>query len=326
MPVKKSIKHLAGVGLAFALFAATFALSVIAVSRLGTVTNDKGGGRGSLGPFENLNCTFTQGFWKNRPEARPDNGTVVIGTGNYTSEEVTELMRTPASEQHRVVSHLIAALFNIASGTSSTAEVDTTISALDASIGKRNLLFVDLRTVVSVVVLNAFSEILADYNEGVTGPGKCDDDDDCPPCPTETETGTSTFTCPTEVTCTNALSVCDFQPPKADRLKVEFCNGNDTTFFVSWIPAGTVVNGTVWTATFNVTRFGDFVETLVSGPFELEYRFQRPIGDFNSSATEFAVEVVASVQGCTGSGPVTKKGPIDLLEPFEQLAKAIRGQ
>lgn len=302
------------------LVVSLFAVAVTMLGVQAAVQKNRFSKGGSLGPFSNLDCSFSQGFWKNHEGARPDGGDLTLGDLTYTSAQITLIMKTPASIQRRVVSQMIAAMYNIASGSSSTQDVDSSIAGLHDLVGSTNLTTDPIGG--SSEILQVHNDVLSAYNEGDTGPGACDDKG-CPVCPTGTlgtfDTGTCPETCPTTVTCDNVLTKCDFQAA-SPKVRVKIC---DFVVEVKWTPTGTVVAGTTWNVTFATFRFGAPVKSdglfpLVRGPFALEYEASIGLASLNKTATEMFVVVQSFVPGCP-DGPIFSKGPIDLIEPLGRL-------
>jgi cysteine-rich repeat protein len=125
-------------------------------------------------------CTFTQGYWKNHPEAWPV-ASLKLGTVTYTKDQLIAILKTPVKGNGLIqLSHqLIAAKLNIAAG-AADADIKVTIEAADKLIGALVIGEAELDT-------NKTSELngkLDAFNNGNIGPGHCDgggddDGDDC---------------------------------------------------------------------------------------------------------------------------------------------------
>jgi uncharacterized repeat protein (TIGR01451 family) len=120
-------------------------------------------------------CTFTQGFWKTHPEAWPVSS-LTLGTVSYTSDELEAIFNEPVAGNGLIsLAHqLIAAKLNVASGADPTA-ISQAIADADAMIdglvvppvGSGSLAPGDTSDLV---------DSLTDFNEGLTGPGHCDEE------------------------------------------------------------------------------------------------------------------------------------------------------
>jgi cysteine-rich repeat protein len=82
-------------------------------------------------------CVFTQGYWKNHPDAWPVTS-LQLGTVTYTQAELLAIFDTPVRGNGLIsLAHqLIAAKLNIAAGGPSSG-ISATIAAADALIGGR---------------------------------------------------------------------------------------------------------------------------------------------------------------------------------------------
>ncbi len=121
-------------------------------------------------------CTFTQGFWKNHPEVWPVSS-LTLGTVSYTDVQLGEIFDQPVAGNGLIsLAHqLIAAKLNIASGADPTAisqaivDADALIDGLVVPpVGSGFLSPDDTSDLV---------DALTDFNEGVTGPGHCDEEE-----------------------------------------------------------------------------------------------------------------------------------------------------
>jgi hypothetical protein len=120
------------------------------------------------------NCTFTIGYWKNHPGAWPVAG-LTLGSVFYTQAQLLQILNQPVQGNGLVsLAHqLIGAKLNIANGASSAA-VAATIAAADAQIG--GLVIPPIGGgFLAPSSTSSKTQILDDYNNGVIGPGHCDD-------------------------------------------------------------------------------------------------------------------------------------------------------
>jgi hypothetical protein len=135
---------------------------------------------GSMG-FDNLTfcaqsryspCTYTQGYWKNHPEAWPVNS-MMLGTVNYSKEQLINILKEPVRGNGLIsLAHqLIAAKLNVYNGANSSA-VSAYITAADNMIGSRVVPPVGQGTLAPAVTSSLTSK-LDQYNNGIIGPGHC---------------------------------------------------------------------------------------------------------------------------------------------------------
>jgi hypothetical protein len=121
---------------------------------------------------DNTNCTYTQGYWKNHPNAWPVNG-LLLGTVFYTKAQLISILEQEVNGNGLVsLAHqLIAAKLNIAQGADPTAAA-AAIAAADALIG--GLVVPPVGTdELDPADTDALTQTLDDYNNGITGPGHC---------------------------------------------------------------------------------------------------------------------------------------------------------
>lgn len=126
-------------------------------------------------PPEEGGCTYTQGFWKTHPEAWPVDS-LTLGSVSYTAEELLAIFGQPVAGNGLVsLAHqLIAAKLNIANGADPT-DAAGDIAAADALIG--GLVVPPVGSgFLAPSDTSALVDALSDYNEGLTGPGHCDDE------------------------------------------------------------------------------------------------------------------------------------------------------
>ena len=141
---------------------------------------DGGNGDGSGADGE---CTLTQGYWKNHPEAWPVQS-LELGSVTYTKEQLIAILKTPVKGNGLVqLSHqLIAAKLNVAAG-APDASIKAAIDQADALIGCLVVPPVGEGT-LSTNKTTQLNDKLDAFNNGDIGPGHCDDgggddDDDC---------------------------------------------------------------------------------------------------------------------------------------------------
>lgn len=117
-------------------------------------------------------CTFTQGYWKNHPNAWPVNS-LMLGSVNYNQTQLLAILNQPVRGNGLVsLAHqLIAVKLNIANGADPSA-VNSAVAAADALIGGQSVPPVG----TGYLAPNATSSLnsaLDGYNNGLTGPGHC---------------------------------------------------------------------------------------------------------------------------------------------------------
>jgi hypothetical protein len=119
-------------------------------------------------------CTYSQGYWRNHPDAWPVTG-LTIGTVTYQAAELMAILDNPAQGNGLVIlaHQLIAAKLNIANGADPSA-VQQAITDADNMVG----------ALVAPPIGNGYltpgqtgdlTETLTEYNEGTIGPGHCND-------------------------------------------------------------------------------------------------------------------------------------------------------
>ena len=135
-----------------------------------TVTNSR----------DDLGCTYTQGYWKNHPEAWPIT-TLDLGTVSYTKTELLSIFDQPVVGNGLVsLAHqLIAAKLNAANGAFVPTGVATAIADADTLID--GLVVPPVGTgYLAPSATSALTTILDTYNKGEypDGPPHCDDECD----------------------------------------------------------------------------------------------------------------------------------------------------
>lgn len=117
-------------------------------------------------------CTLTQGYWRNHEWPV---SSLMLGGVTYDEEQLRRILTTPPrGDASLILAHqLIAALLNVASGASSTPAIADAQAWMAAN--GTELAFGIRSSSESGSVAVALASELADYNEGRTGPGHCDD-------------------------------------------------------------------------------------------------------------------------------------------------------
>ncbi len=130
------------------------------------------------------NCTYTQGYWKNHPDEWPV-ASLNLGSVNYTKAQLLSILNQPVQGNGLVLlsRQLIAAKLNIANG-ADPDDIADKIAAADALIGSKAVPPVGTDSVPTSDV-SAIADMIAMYNEGVIGPGHCDEEGDEDPCEIE---------------------------------------------------------------------------------------------------------------------------------------------
>lgn len=142
-----------------------------------------------------LNCTFTEGYWKNHPEAWPVTS-LSIGGVTYNQQQLLAILSSSntGDATYALAQQLIAAKLNIANGADGSAifqvitQADTFLAAhpLGSTLSKS-----DRSTAIKL------ANNLDQYNSGKIGPGACKEN-----TPTNTPTNTATVvptTLPTDL-------------------------------------------------------------------------------------------------------------------------------
>ena len=119
-------------------------------------------------------CTYTQGYWRNHPDAWPVTS-LTIGTVTYQAAELMAILDNPAQGNGLVIlaHQLIAAKLNIANGADPSA-VQQTVTDADAIIATLVIPPIGNGYLPSGQTGNLI-ETLTQYNEGTIGPGHCND-------------------------------------------------------------------------------------------------------------------------------------------------------
>lgn len=121
-------------------------------------------------------CTLTQGFWKTHPEAWPVASLSIGGTSYSKAELLAILNLSTRGDVSIILAHqLIAAMLNALSG-ATTTDVDAAFA--HAQTWMANNKDADGRLPYGVKTSDAATGLataLDDFNNGVSGPGHCDD-------------------------------------------------------------------------------------------------------------------------------------------------------
>lgn len=122
--------------------------------------------------LDQMNCTFTQGYWKNHPSAWPVTS-LTVGTVVYTQAELLSILGQSVRGNGLVsLAHqLIAAKLNVANGADPSV-ISATIAVVDALIG--GLVVPPVGSgFLSPSSTSSYTQVLDDYNNGIIGPGHC---------------------------------------------------------------------------------------------------------------------------------------------------------
>jgi cysteine-rich repeat protein len=160
-----------------------------------------------------VNCTFTQGYWKNHPSAWPVH-TLVLGTQSYSEAQLLAILGTPVGGNGLIdLAHqLIAAKLNLAQGASGAA-LGGDIAAADALIGGLVVPPIGNGS-LSTSSVSSLVDALNSFNSGLTGPGHCGNTPPAPFC------GDGVVNQPTEqcddgnnVSGDGCSATCQIEPP-----------------------------------------------------------------------------------------------------------------
>lgn len=117
-------------------------------------------------------CTYSQGYWRNHPDAWPVTS-LTLGTVTYQAGELMAILDNPARGNGLVIltHQLIAAKLNIANGADPSV-VQQAISDADNMIGA--LVVPPIGDgYLAPEQTGDLTETLTEYNEGTIGPGHC---------------------------------------------------------------------------------------------------------------------------------------------------------
>ena len=157
------------------------AAPLVGLGCAGDMTSDNAAlsGEQDEGSGSSGDCTFTQGYWKNHPDAWPVSS-LKLGSVTYSKIELIAILKTPVKGNGLVqLAHqLIAAKLNVAAGAPDSA-IKSAIDQADALIGS---LVCPPKGDGELATgqTSSLNDKLDDFNNGAVGPGHCDDkpDDD----------------------------------------------------------------------------------------------------------------------------------------------------
>jgi hypothetical protein len=117
-------------------------------------------------------CTYTQGYWRNHPDAWPVTS-LTIGTVTYQVAELMAILDNPAQGNGLVIlaHQLISVKLNIANGADPSV-VQQTVTDADNMIAALIIPPIGNRYLPPGQTDN-LTETLTEYNEGTIGPGHC---------------------------------------------------------------------------------------------------------------------------------------------------------
>ena len=121
------------------------------------------------------NCTFTLGYWKNHSSAWPSFSTLLLGTVAYNKAQLLTILGKPSGGNGLLIlaHQLITAKLNILHGADGTP-VSATLAHADGLIGSLVVPPVG-GGFLNPLVTNNDTNILDNYNNGLSGPGHCGD-------------------------------------------------------------------------------------------------------------------------------------------------------
>jgi hypothetical protein len=123
--------------------------------------------------YQGHDCTYTQGYWKNHTSAWPVSS-LTLGSVTYTKNQLLQILLSSVKGNGLIsLAHqLIAAKLNVAWG-SNPMEAADAIAAADAMIGALVVPPIGGGSLPPESV-GELTQLLDDYNNGVSGPGHCD--------------------------------------------------------------------------------------------------------------------------------------------------------
>ncbi len=140
------------------------------------------------------NCTYTMYYWtyywRSHPKALAIEN-ITIGEKTYTKPEAIAILKMKAQDEATVLlQQFFTALFNTLNGADSSAIAETMVATKEwLSLHSSGDELTDLERQQSLMLI----QTLADYNNGVIGPGHCADEPITPtPIPSTTPTPTQT--------------------------------------------------------------------------------------------------------------------------------------
>jgi hypothetical protein len=123
-------------------------------------------------------CTLTQGFWKNHPDAWPVTELTIAGVTYGQAELLALFDRPPRGDASLILAHqLFAALLNGGTGDPViAATIDAAMAWMAANADDDGLLPFGVRGGTPAhTTATRLATLLAAYDEGVIGPGHCED-------------------------------------------------------------------------------------------------------------------------------------------------------
>jgi hypothetical protein len=137
------------------------------------------------GPTENFeavtrqtqDCTFTQGYWKNHPEAWPSGCLpMTLGSNSYTQADLLSILGQSVGGNGAIsMAHqLIAAKLNVCMGANPSA-VSSCIASADAMLAGCGADKIPPLGTCNLApgTTSSLTQCMDDYNQGKTGPGHC---------------------------------------------------------------------------------------------------------------------------------------------------------
>ena len=120
------------------------------------------------------NCTLTQGYWKTHDEVWPVDG-LWLGTNYYTKSQLLAILRRAVRGNglSSLAHQLIAVKLNIESGADPSV-VETTLLTAETLVGSLLIPPVGMDD-LQPSLTSALTQSLDDYNNGIIGPGHCDE-------------------------------------------------------------------------------------------------------------------------------------------------------
>jgi hypothetical protein len=178
------------------------------------------------------NCTYTQGYWKTHEDQWPVTS-LTLGTVSYTQAQLLDILDRSVQGNGLVsLAHqLIAAKLNVANG-AFPDDIAQTILDADALIG--SLVVPPIGSgYLSPSSTSALTEMLDDYNNGIIGPGHCDDttiaccfpDGSCQDVPADECVDAGGTSQGSETTCatSSCSEACEFPDGTCQDLPPEVC-------------------------------------------------------------------------------------------------------
>jgi hypothetical protein len=121
-----------------------------------------------------VDCTYTQGYWKSHQAAWPV-ASLMLGSVSYTKTQLVQILLGVSVRGNGLLSlahQLIATKLNVAAG-ANPAAVAAAIAAADAAIGSLVVPPIGAGSLPPGET-SAITQVLDDYNNGLSGPGTCD--------------------------------------------------------------------------------------------------------------------------------------------------------